>query len=146
MRANGRVDTSPERALRSELHSLGLRFRKDLRLKLDGGAVRPDIVFPRAKVAVFIDGCFWHQCPEHGQMPKANREYWAPKLARNVERDRANDAALIENGWTVLRFFEHVPAGEAALTIRHTVRAGAVKQRGLPADQMRKGLPNRSDS
>ena len=122
MRANRRVDTSPERALRSELHRLGLRFRKDLRLQLDGGAVRPDIVFPRVKVAVFIDGCFWHQCPEHGQMPKANREYWAPKLARNVERDRANDAALGENGWTVLRFFEHVPVREAVSAIRHAVR------------------------
>ena len=122
MRANRRVDTSPERALRSELHQLGLRFRKDLRLKLDRGAVRPDIVFPRAKVAVFVDGCFWHQCPEHGRMPKANREYWAPKLARNVERDRANDAALSENGWTVLRFFEHVPVSEAASAIRHKVR------------------------
>lgn len=121
MRANRRVDTSPERALRSELHRLGLRFRKDLRLKLDSGAVRPDIVFPGAKVAVFVDGCFWHQCPEHGQMPKANHEYWAPKLARNVERDRANDATLRESGWTVLRFFEHVPVREAASAIRHAV-------------------------
>lgn len=124
MRANRRVDTSPERALRSELHSLGLRFRKDLRLKLDGGAVRPDIVFTRAKVAVFVDGCFWHQCPEHGQMPKANSEYWAPKLARNVERDQANDATLRGSGWAVLRFFEHVPVADAASAIRDVVQSG----------------------
>ena len=103
MRANRRVDTGPERALRSELHRLGLRFRKDLRLKLEA-SVRPDIVFTRAKVAVFVDGCFWHRCPEHGQMPKSNRGYWQSKLARNVERDGEADLALREAGWTVFRF------------------------------------------
>jgi DNA mismatch endonuclease (patch repair protein) len=98
MRANRRTDTAPERALRSELHRLGLRFRKDLRVKVDRGSARPDIVFPRARVAVYCDGCFWHRCPEHGQIPKANRDYWEPKLARNVERDRETDAALAEAG------------------------------------------------
>jgi DNA mismatch endonuclease (patch repair protein) len=126
MRANRRVDTSPERDLRSELHRLGLRFRKDLRLKMGRAAVRPDVVFPRAKVAVFVDGCFWHQCPEHGQVPKANRDYWAPKLARNVERDRANDLALRAGGWTVLRFFEHVSPAEAASAVRDAVRSAAI--------------------
>lgn len=121
MRANRRVDSGPERALRSELHRLGLRFRKDLRLKLDGSSVRPDIVFTRAKVAVFVDGCFWHRCPEHGQMPKSNRGYWEPKLARNVERDRANDVVLEESGWTVLRFYEHVDVREAAQIVHPIV-------------------------
>lgn len=121
MRANRRTDTGPERALRSELHRLGLRFRKDFRLKLDQGSVRPDIVFTRAKVAVFIDGCFWHQCPDHGQMPRSNRHYWAEKLTRNVERDRANDAALARAGWKVLRFYEHVAPVEAATAVHKAI-------------------------
>jgi DNA mismatch endonuclease (patch repair protein) len=124
MRANRRVNTAPELALRSELHRLGLRFRKDLLLKLGAGRVRPDIVFTRSKVAVFVDGCFWHLCPEHGQIPKANRAYWEPKLVRNVERDRRNDAALIEDGWRVLRFFEHVPIQDAAALVRAAVTEG----------------------
>ena|ERR1700750_1614866 len=122
MRANRRANTSPERALRSELHRLGLRFRKDHRLRLERASVRPDVVFTRARVAVFVDGCFWHRCPDHGQMPKANRSYWQPKLERNVERDRANDAALEESGWRVLRFYEHVDVGEAARIVRNTVK------------------------
>ncbi|HET7484940.1 MAG TPA: very short patch repair endonuclease [Solirubrobacterales bacterium] len=124
MRANRRVNTTPELALRSELHRLGLRFRKDLLLKLGAGRVRPDIVFTRSKVAVFVDGCFWHLCPEHGQIPKANRAYWEPKLVRNVERDRRNDVALIEDGWRVLRFFEHVPIQDAAALVRAAVTEG----------------------
>lgn len=129
MRATRRADTMPERALRSELQRLGLRFRKDLPLKLSAGRVRPDVVFTRAKVAVFVDGCFWHLCPEHGQIPKANRDYWGPKLARNVERDRKNDAALIEDGWRVIRFFEHVPARAAAALVREVVTGGRVAGR-----------------
>jgi DNA mismatch endonuclease, patch repair protein len=121
MRANRRVDTAPELALRSELHRSGLRFRKDLRLKLGSTSVRPDVVFTRAKVAVFVDGCFWHSCPDHGQTPTANRGYWEPKLANNVERDRRNDAALEENGWRVLRFYEHVDANDAARIVRDAV-------------------------
>ncbi|HEX6456380.1 MAG TPA: very short patch repair endonuclease [Solirubrobacterales bacterium] len=122
MRANQRVDTAPELALRSELQRRGLRFRKDLLLRFDGGRVRPDVAFTRAKVAVFIDGCFWHRCPDHGQIPKANHDYWGPKLARNVERDLRNDALLEREGWKVLRFFEHVPAEKAAQAVEETVR------------------------
>lgn len=121
MRANRRVNTAPELALRSELHRLGLRFRKDLLLRLSAGRVRPDIVFTRAKIAVFVDGCFWHLCPEHGQIPKANRDYWEPKLVRNVERDRRNDAALIGDGWRVIRFFEHVSTQDAAALVQVAV-------------------------
>jgi DNA mismatch endonuclease (patch repair protein) len=123
MRANRRTDTTPELALRSELHRRGLRFRKDLLLRLEGGRVRPDIVFTRAKLAIFIDGCFWHSCPDHGKVPKANRGYWQPKLARNVERDRLNDTILEQEGWTVLRFYEHVPAGRAADLVEEKVRS-----------------------
>jgi DNA mismatch endonuclease (patch repair protein) len=123
MRANRRSDTQPEIALRSELQRRGLRFRKDLALKFEGGRVRPDVVFIRAKVAVFVDGCFWHRCPEHGQIPNANRGYWEPKLAHNVERDRRNDAVLRDEGWEVLRFFEHVAVERAAEEIMGSVRS-----------------------
>ena len=108
MKSNRRVDTKPELALRRALHALGYRYRKDYRLDLPGGVrVRPDIVFTARKVAVFVDGCFWHCCPEHGSQPASNTWYWEPKLRRNVERDRAADAALGGAGWTVIRFWEH---------------------------------------
>jgi DNA mismatch endonuclease, patch repair protein len=118
MRANRRSDTKPEMALRRALHARGYRYRKDFRLDLSGGRrVRPDIVFTARKVAVFVDGCFWHACPEHGSKPKNNEWYWSPKLARNVERDRANDAALGEDGWLVVRLWEHVPVEEAVTAV-----------------------------
>jgi DNA mismatch endonuclease, patch repair protein len=107
MRANRRTDTKPEMALRRELHRQGLRYRKDYRLDLDGARVRPDIAFTAKRVAVFVDGCFWHVCPQHGTKPAANTWYWGPKLARNVERDRAADAALAAAGWQVVRIWEH---------------------------------------
>jgi DNA mismatch endonuclease, patch repair protein len=118
MRANRRTDTKPELVLRHALHRLGYRYRKDYRLDLDSGRrVRPDIVFTARKLAVFVDGCFWHACPEHGSKPKANEWYWTPKLVRNVERDRTNDAALMLAGWTVVRLWEHVPVDEAVTTV-----------------------------
>ena len=99
MRANRHADTKPELALRSALHRRGYRFRKDHRLDLDAGArVRPDIAFAARRVAVFVDGCFWHACPEHGRNPAVNEWYWAPKLRRTVERERAADAALAAGG------------------------------------------------
>src|ERR1700678_2764360 len=114
MRANRRTDTKPELAL----HARGLRYRKDFRLDLaDGRRVRPDVVFTRRKVAVFVDGCFWHACPDHGSKPKSNEWYWSPKLARNVERDRAADDALAQAGWTVIRLWEHVPLADAVALV-----------------------------
>jgi len=108
MRANRRTDTKPELALRRALHRLGYRFRKDYRLDLDGGRrVRPDIAFTARRVAVFVDGCFWHACPQHGSKPRANDWYWTPKLARNVERDRVADETLAAAGWQVVRIWEH---------------------------------------
>jgi DNA mismatch endonuclease (patch repair protein) len=107
MQANRRRDTGPELALRSALHSAGYRYRCDLRLDVDGVRVRPDIVFTKRKVAVFVDGCFWHSCPEHGRRPTTNEYYWSPKLQRNVERDLRNTAALEHAGWTVIRLWEH---------------------------------------
>lgn len=107
MRRNGRRDTRPEIALRAVLHRRGLRFRKDLPLRVPGRLVRPDVIFTRARLAVFVDGCFWHCCPIHGNQPRANSDYWRPKLARNVDRDRAVDSALTAAGWHVLRAWEH---------------------------------------
>src|SRR5580658_4658242 len=108
MKANRRVDTKPELALRRALHGRGYRYRKDYRLDLaDGVRVRPDIVFTARRVAVFVDGCFWHCCPDHGSKPAPNTWYWEPKLRRNVERDRTADAALGQAGWIVVRLWEH---------------------------------------
>lgn len=109
MQANRRRDTKPELALRSALHRSGFRYRCDYRIDLPGGRARPDIVFTRRRVAVFVDGCFWHCCPEHGSQPSVNQTYWSPKLAGNVKRDLRNTKLLQEAGWTVLRIWEHVP-------------------------------------
>jgi len=122
------------RTLIRTLHRLGYRYRKDYRLDLDSGRrVRPDIVFTARKLAVFVDGCFWHACPEHGSKPKANEWYWGPKLVRNVERDRTNDAALMLAGWTVVRLWEHVPVGEAVTTVVTALAAAGAAEKGAPA-------------
>lgn len=110
MRAIRRRDTIPELALRSKLHRLGYRFRCDLRLDLAECRVRTDIVFTRRRVAVFVDGCFWHSCPVHGRQPEVNGSYWGPKLQRTVERDRHNTQALLAEGWVVVRVWEHESA------------------------------------
>ena len=107
MVANRRSDTGPEKRLRSYVHRAGLRFRKDFLVRAHGFSARADLVFPASKVAVFVDGCFWHQCPEHATMPKRNVEFWAPKLRRNVDRDRRVNAELTRAGWTVIRCWEH---------------------------------------
>jgi len=128
MRANRRRDTKPELALRAALHARGYRYRKDFRLDLPLRRVRPDIAFTSRKVAVFVDGCFWHACPQHGSQPKNNDWYWSPKLARNVERDRAADEALTQAGWTVVRLWEHLPLADAVEVVIAAVgapRAGA---------------------
>src|SRR4051812_7764180 len=114
MEANRRTDTTPERLLRSELHARGRRFRKDCRFVAAGRPVRPDLVFTRARVAVFVDGCFWHRCPQHATTPRANAAFWREKLDRNVARDRAADLALAEAGWTVVRVWEHEAIAHAA--------------------------------
>ena len=131
MRANRRRDTKPELALRRALHRQGYRFRKDYRLDLDGARVRPDIAFTARRVAVFVDGCFWHACPDHGSKPAANVWYWEPKLRRNVERDRAADAALAAAGWDVVRIWEHEPL-EAAVTA--VLAALAPRPSAVPRD------------
>lgn len=124
MKGNRKRDTSPERALRSVLHRRGSRYRCDYPIRLDGyRSIRADIVFPRVRVAVFVDGCFWHRCPTHGSTPAANRDYWAPKLDRNVERDREADEALRAGGWVPVHVWEHEPPSEAAERVRQVVSA-----------------------
>ncbi|MBB4766692.1 very short patch repair endonuclease [Amorphoplanes digitatis] len=125
MQANRRTDTKPEVRLRAALHKLGYRFRKDLRVDLDGARVRPDIAFTRKRIAVFVDGCFWHLCPEHGRKPKVNDWYWGPKLQRTVERDLAATAALQAAGWTVVRVWEHVPVDTAVEEVERAITRNA---------------------
>ncbi|MDR7167563.1 DNA mismatch endonuclease (patch repair protein) [Nocardia kruczakiae] len=108
-----RTGTAPETALRTELHRRGLRYFVD-RAPLPGLRRRADLVFPRRKVAVYVDGCFWHRCPEHATYPKNNAEWWAEKLAGNVARDRDTDARLTAAGWLVVRIWEHENSVAAA--------------------------------
>lgn len=100
---------------------MGYRFRRDFPLRLDGKLIRPDVAFTKRRVAVFIDGCFWHCCPEHGRSPTVNDEYWSPKLQRNVNRDRQQSDALRSAGWTVLRFWEHEPLDDILRRIIETL-------------------------
>lgn len=106
MSAQRRRDTKPEIAIRRELHRRGLRYFVD-RAPIKGVRRRADLVFPRRKVAVFVDGCFWHSCPQHATFPKNNAQWWTDKLAANVVRDRDTDTRLAEQGWTVIRIWEH---------------------------------------
>ncbi len=125
-KANPRSGTRPETRLRSALHRAGVRFRKDHPLRVDGGRViRPDIVFPGAKIAVFVDGCFWHACPQHGTKPKANTGYWVPKLARNVARDQENDRRLESAGWQVVRVWEHTSLDVAVNDVLQALQRAA---------------------
>lgn len=128
-------DTAPELALRRVLHRVGLRFRVDH--SLPGiPRRRADVVFTRVRLAVFVDGCFWHDCPEHGTRPKSRAVWWEEKLRRNVERDRDTDARLAEAGWAVLRFWEHEDMELAALEVQRAYRCLSVarwsRQGGAP--------------
>jgi len=122
MERQGRRDTKPEMAVRRAVWRRGLRYRVDVS-PLPGTRRRADLVFTRVRVAVFIDGCFWHGCPEHATAPKANAEWWAEKLSANVLRDRDTDARLGEAGWLVLRIWEHEDAEDAAERIEQVVRS-----------------------
>jgi DNA mismatch endonuclease, patch repair protein len=107
-RGNTKTDTKPELAVRSILHRCGLRFRKNYWIPFQAsGGVRADIAFTKHKLAVFVDGCFWHRCPQHGTEPQSNSEYWEKKLDRNVARDSHVNRELSRTGWRVLRFWEH---------------------------------------
>lgn len=115
-------------AVRRLAHSQGLRYRVDARPLPDLNR-RADLVFARAKVAVMIDGCYWHGCPEHGTRAKTNAEYWGPKISRNIERDRETTSLLEAAGWTVIRAWEHEDPEEVCARIAHAVREAAAHQR-----------------
>lgn len=117
MRANRRRDTKPELLLRSALHRRGWRFRVDFPVVTQHRLVRPDIVFTNRRVAVFVDGCFWHSCPTHGQQPRANASYWESKLRKNADRDKADTELLEQSGWTVVRVWEHDEVIEAVSAV-----------------------------
>jgi DNA mismatch endonuclease, patch repair protein len=124
MSRQGSRDTAPEIAVRRLLHASGLRYRVNVPVP-DMTRRTIDIVFPRAKVAIFLDGCFWHGCPQHATHPKTNAEWWRRKVERNMTRDRETTEHLTAKGWTVLRFWEHTPPGEVAAAVQATVDARA---------------------
>lgn len=107
MIANRRKDTSIERTVRSKLFASGARYRVDFAPDPANKRRRADIVFTKARVAVFLDGCFWHGCSEHFVLPKTNVEYWSAKIARNRARDLNTTERLVELGWRVRRYWEH---------------------------------------
>ncbi|MFJ8627859.1 very short patch repair endonuclease [Kitasatospora sp. NPDC093550] len=121
MLGNRSRDTQPELALRRLVHAAGLRYRVAAK-PLQGMRRSADLVFRQTRVAVFVDGCFWHGCPEHFVPPKTNPDYWREKIGRNVQRDRDTDARLAAEGWLVLRFWEHESPAACAPTVVEQVR------------------------
>lgn len=121
MQGQRRRDTGPELQIRRLVHAAGLRYRVDV-APLPGMRRRADMVFRRVRVAVFVDGCFWHGCPEHGTWPKANAKWWRAKLSANVARDRDTDRRLRQEGWKVVRIWEHESPGRAAARVVRVVR------------------------
>ena len=122
-----RQNTKPELLLRRELYARGLRFR--IHASLPG---HPDLAFTRAKIAVFVDGCFWHGCPEHGTLPKNNREWWRTKIDGNIRRDRTKDEALAVLGWDVVHAWEHESPKSAANRVEDLWRSKTLRPRAAP--------------
>lgn len=122
MRGNRSRDTKPELAVRQLVHARGLRYRVNAR-PLPSLRRTADMVFSRRQIAVFIDGCFWHGCPEHYVPSKSNRSYWAPKIAANMSRDAETNRTLSDAGWTVLRYWSHLPPEEVAASVESHVLA-----------------------
>ncbi|MGF1342297.1 very short patch repair endonuclease [Streptomyces flavovirens] len=120
MSRQARRDTAPEVAVRKLLHASGYRYRLNERVPHMSRRTI-DIAFTRSKVAVFLDGCFWHGCPDHATQPKANAEWWRQKLDRNMARDAETTAHLVAEGWTVLRFWEHQSPAQVADVVAEAV-------------------------
>jgi DNA mismatch endonuclease (patch repair protein) len=129
MSRQARRDTAPELLLRRELHRRGLRFRVSRRA-VPGLRSEADVVFGPARVAVYVDGCFWHSCPVHATKPAANADWWETKLSRNRARDRATDEALLAAGWAVVRIWEHEDPVVAADRVEALVAARRPLPRG----------------
>lgn len=123
MRANRGRDTALEIRIRSSLHCAGLRFRKNVRLDLSQGRVRPDIVFSGQRLAVFVDGCFWHGCPEHAEWPASNANFWRDKIEATQARDVRQVSWLESDGWRVIRIWEHEPHHEAVERVMTALRS-----------------------
>lgn len=120
MQSNRSRDTQPELAVRRLLHARGLRYRVNARPLKDVRRTA-DIVFGPSQVAVFIDGCFWHACPDHYAEPKSNVDFWKPKISGNAQRDLETNDRLRAEGWTVLRFWTHETAADIAQVIESEV-------------------------
>lgn len=121
MRANRARDTKPELAVRRLLHARGRRYRVSYRPLLQDRRRSVDLAFTRKKIAVLIDGCYWHGCPEHFIMPKSNVDYWSAKITRNQERDAETTRLLQDAGWTVLRFWEHEDPADIAAAVERAL-------------------------
>ncbi|MFJ6069606.1 very short patch repair endonuclease [Streptomyces sp. NPDC093065] len=129
MSRQGSRDTAPEIAVRRLLHASGMRYR--VNVPVPGMTRRTiDIVFPRARVAIFLDGCFWHGCPQHATQPKSNAEWWRAKLDKNMARDTETSGHLQDQGWAVLRFWEHESSEEVAARVRAVVKRRLAEQAG----------------
>ncbi|MEU9183134.1 very short patch repair endonuclease [Streptomyces sp. NPDC048484] len=134
MSRQARRDTAPEVAVRKLLHAAGHRYRLNVRVP-EMSRRTIDIAFTRAKVAVFMDGCFWHGCPQHATRPKANAEWWREKLDGNMARDAETTRHLAASGWTVLRFWEHEAPGDVAERVAATVDRQRHSNRGMRNDE-----------
>ena len=121
MQSNKGRDTQPELALRSAAHALGLRYRVSVR-PLRELKRTADLVFSKARVAVFLDGCFWHGCPDHHTVAATNAGFWAEKVESTRSRDRDTDRRLAAAGWTSIRVWEHEDPVEAAQRVQAVVR------------------------
>ncbi|MYS73419.1 DNA mismatch endonuclease Vsr [Streptomyces sp. SID5926] len=132
MRANRGKDTAPELALRRLLHASGLRYRVDAR-PVPQVRRRADLVFPGVRVAVFVDGCFWHGCPEHYRPATRNAEFWQEKIEGNRSRDRETNEIFRAAGWSVIRVWEHEAPETAAELVSREVRARRSGSRSSPS-------------
>lgn len=136
MQGNRRRDTKPEIALRSALHARGWRFR--VQYPVPGRSRRSmDIAFTRRRVAVLVDGCFWHGCADHGSRPATNSAYWSEKVRRNRVRDADTDLALHEAGWTVIRIWEHESVMTAVAIVENELRDTAPTEPAIPSRLIR---------
>lgn len=140
--ANSARESATEKGFRSSLHRAGLRFRKQFPVRLPLRTVRVDIAFAAVKVAVFVDGCFWHGCPHHGRKRGPTNAYWSVKLRSNERRDRIVDAALRRAGWRVVRLWEHIPYDEgvarvSAAKVSRTLYRRAAALKRSPSRRMR---------
>jgi len=135
MKRQARRDTKPEMAVRRRLHALGFRYR--VNYSVPGMRRRTiDVAFPRDQLAVFVDGCFWHGCPDHGASPKNNAEWWATKISMNKARDAETAEFLRDHGWNAVRIWEHQQPDEAVMqVVQALTELRALRRRDTPAEE-----------